>query len=130
MSQQDVETIKTAYEAFGRGDLEGAAQGFTDDVEWWSSPEVPEGGTITGKDAVIESWSNIPNYFSEFAAEPREIVDAGEKVFVLGTQRATAKDTGKTFETPYVHVFWTAGGKVTRAEFHSDSALEVKALAG
>ena len=80
MSQQDVETIKTAYEAFGQGDLQGAAKEFTDDVEWWSSPEVPEGGTVNGKDAVVESWSNIPNYFSEFAAEPREFVDAGDKV--------------------------------------------------
>ena len=128
MSQQDVETIKTAYEAFGRGDLQGAAENFTDDVEWWSSPEVPEGGTIRGKDAVVESWSNIPNYYSEFAAEPRELVDAGEKVFVLGTQRGTGKDTGNSFETPYVHVFWIEGGKVTRSEFHSDSAQEVKAL--
>ena len=130
MSQQDVENIKTAYEAFGQCDLQGAARDFTDDVEWWSSPEVPEGGTVNGKDAVVESWSNIPNYFSEFAAEPREFVDAGDKVFVLGTQRATTKDTGNTFEVPYVHVFWTADGKVTRAEFHSDSATEVKALGG
>ena len=85
---------------------------------------------MTGKDAVVESWSNIPNYYSEFAAEPREFVDAGDKVFVLGTQRGKAKDTGNTFEVPYVHVFWTADGKVTRSEFHSDSAAEVKALNG
>ena len=26
MSQQDVEKIKTAYEAFGQGDLQGAAK--------------------------------------------------------------------------------------------------------
>jgi ketosteroid isomerase-like protein len=130
MSQQDVDNTKAAYEAFGRGDLQGAAEFLTDDVEWWSSPEVPEGGTVKGKDAVIQSWSNIPNYFSEFAAEPREFVDAGDKVFVLGTQRATAKDTGNSFETPYVHVFFSVDGKVTRAEFHSDSAKEVKALGG
>ena len=44
MSQQDVETIKTAYEAFGQGDLQGAAKEFTDDVEWWSSPRFRRAG--------------------------------------------------------------------------------------
>ena len=130
MSQQDVETIKTAYEAFGQGDLQGRGQGIRRRRGVVEPPEVPEGGTVNGKDAVVESWSNIPNYFSEFAAEPREFVDAGDKVFVLGTQRARRRTPGNTFEVPYVHVFWTPDGKLHALQFHSDSAKELKALNG
>jgi ketosteroid isomerase-like protein len=130
MSQQDVDNAKAAYQAFGNGDLQGAAENLSDDVEWWTSPELPEGGTIKGKDAVVEAWSQIPNYFSEFAPTPSEFIDGGDRVIVLGTLRATAKDSGSSFESPYAHVFYTADGKTTRAEFHSDSAAQLKALGG
>jgi|SRR3954449_3447809 len=130
MAEEDVRNVQAAYQAFGSGDLQGAAENFSDDVEWWSSEEVPEGGTISGKDAVIQSWSNIPNYYTEFSVEPKEFLDAGQAVVVVGTQRGTAKDGGKSFEARFVHVLWSDGGKVSRAEFHSDSAKEVQALNG
>jgi len=128
MAQQDVDNVKAAYEAFGRGDLEGAATNMSEDLEWWSSEEIPEGGTIRGRDAVIQSWSRIPDHYSEFAVEPAEFVDAGDKVLVLGTQRGTGKDSGKSFEGRYAHVFWVRGGQVVRSEFHGDSAKEVQAV--
>ena len=130
MAQQDVDTVKEAYEAFMRGDLEGAAANMSDDLEWWSSEEVPEGGTIRGKDAVVQSWSRIPEHFSDFQVEPREFADAGDKVVVVGTQRGTGKDSGNSFEARYAHVFWIQDGKVVRSEFHSDSAKEARAVGG
>jgi ketosteroid isomerase-like protein len=128
MSQQDVEKVRAAYEAFGNGDLEGAAKDMADDLEWWSSEEIPEGGTIRGKAEVVASWSRIPDYYSDFAVAPTEFMDAGDKVVVVGTQRGTGKDTGKSFETRYAHVFWMRDGQVVRSEFHSDSAKEAAAL--
>ena len=51
-------------------------------------------------------------------------------MIVLGTQTATAKDSGQSFESPYAHVPWFADGKLTRSQFHADSAKAVKALNG
>ena len=99
-------------------------------MEWSTSDEVPNGGTTTGKQALIESWQRIPEYWSDFAVEPSEFIDAGDKVIVLGTQTGTAKDSGQSFESPYVHVTWFADGKLTRSQFHTDSAKAVKALNG
>jgi ketosteroid isomerase-like protein len=36
MSAENVETVRTAYEASVRGDLGGVAESFADDVEWES----------------------------------------------------------------------------------------------
>jgi ketosteroid isomerase-like protein len=127
MAQEDVEKVRVAYEAFGNGDLEGAARDFADDVEWWSSEETPEGGTIRGRDQVVASWSRLPDHWDDFAVEPREFADAGDKVLVVGTLRGTAKNGGRSFEARYAHVFWMADGRVTRAEFHDDSAKEAAA---
>jgi ketosteroid isomerase-like protein len=130
MSQQDVENLQAGYQAFGSGDLEGATRDFADDVEWSTSDEVPNGGTTTGKQALVESWQRIPEYWSDFAVEPSEFIDAGDKVIVLGMQTGTAKDGGQSFESPYVHVTWFADGKLTRSQFFIDSAKAVKALNG
>jgi ketosteroid isomerase-like protein len=131
MSQENVQLAQQGYEAFGRGDLDAVGQTFADDVEWWTSDELPQGGEIKGRDDVIGNFSRIPEYWSDFAVEPTEFVDAGDRlVIVRGKQRATAKETGASFEAPFVHVFEVSGGKVTRGEFFGDSAKAAKALNG
>ena len=57
MAQQDVENTRAAYEAFGRGDVMAAIEAFADDVEWWTSESLPNGGLIRGKDNVLDAWS-------------------------------------------------------------------------
>jgi ketosteroid isomerase-like protein len=46
--------------------------------------------------------------------EPREFIEAGEHVRVLGWEKSTALDTGKSFESEWVHVFTVKNDKVTR----------------
>jgi uncharacterized protein len=131
MSQQDVEDTKAAYQAFAQGDQDAAAQNFADDVQWVTSDEVPPaGGTTTGKDNLLQVWAQIPDFWSDFSVQPDEFIDAGDKVIVLGTQRATAKDTGQSFEARFVHVLYNRDGKVVKGEFFADSAKALKALGG
>ena len=48
------------------------------------------------------------------AFEPREFIEAGEHVTVLGWEKTTAVETKKLFETEWVHVFTVKSGKITR----------------
>jgi ketosteroid isomerase-like protein len=130
MAQQDVESTKAAYEAFGRGDVMAAAKDFADDVEWWTADSLPDGGTIRGKDNVVEAWSHIPNYLTEFAVHPDEVMECGDKVVVRGHQHITTKDTGESYEGPFVQILEFRDGKVSRAEFYEDSGKVLEALAG
>ncbi|HKI67350.1 MAG TPA: nuclear transport factor 2 family protein [Solirubrobacterales bacterium] len=124
----NVDTARTAYEAFGRGDLEALQADFAEDAVWYTSEELPLGGETQGRDAVMANFAQIPNYWSSFSVEPSEFLDAGDTVVVLGTQRAS-NDKG-SFESPFAHVMrFNADGKVVRGEFHSDSAKAVKLLA-
>ncbi len=123
----NVDTARTAYEAFGRGDLEALQADFAEDAVWYTSEELPLGGETQGRDAVMANFAQIPDYWSSFSVEPSEFLDAGDTVVVLGTQRAS-NDKG-SFESPFAHVMrFNADGKVIRGEFHSDSAKAVKLL--
>jgi ketosteroid isomerase-like protein len=92
----------------------------------WSPDSLPNGGLVSGRDGVIENFSQIPSYWSSFSVEPQEYIDAGEYVVVTGVQRATGP--GGSFEARYLHLFKLSGGKVVRGEFIGDTAKARDAL--
>lgn len=121
----NVDTAKADYEAFSRGDL--SSLHFADDVVWITSDEVPLGGEIRGKDDVLASFAQIPEYWSEFSLETDRFIDAGDTVVVTGTQRAASD--GGSMESPFVHILdYNENGDAVRGEFHADSAKELQAL--
>lgn len=120
----NADAAKAAYEAFGRGDLQ--ALKFTDDVVWVTSDELPLGGETTGRDAVLQNFSQIPNYWSDFSLTPERFIESGDTVVVTGTQRATGK--GGSFEAPFAHLLEYRDGVASRGEFYADSAKAKKAL--
>jgi ketosteroid isomerase-like protein len=120
----NVDAAKQAYEAFGRGDLE--ALNFSDDVVWVTSDELPLGGEVKGREAVLGNFAQIPNYWSQFSVTPERFLEDGDTVVVIGTQSATGK--GGSFEAPFVHILEYSDGQATRGEFYGDSAKALKAL--
>ena len=123
----NVDTARSAYEAFGRGDLAALQDDFAENAVWVTSDELPLGGVVEGRDAIMGNFAQIPNYWSSFSVEPEEFIDAGDCVVVRGTQRA-GNDNG-SFESPFVHVMkYDSEGKLARGEFYADSAKAAKLL--
>jgi len=123
----NVDTARSAYEAFGRGDLAALQGDFAEDAVWYTSEELPLGGETRGREAILANFAQIPEYWSSFSVEPSEFIDAGDTVVVLGIQRA-GNDKG-SFESPFVHVMkYDGDGKLVRGEFHADSAKAAKLL--
>jgi uncharacterized protein len=123
----NVDTARSAYEAFRRGDLEALSDDFAEDAVWYTSDELPLGGETRGRDAIMANFAQIPNYWSSFSVEPSEFIDGGDTVVVCGTQRA-GNDNG-SFESPFAHVMkYNGDGKLVRGEFHADSAKAAKLL--
>jgi ketosteroid isomerase-like protein len=123
----NVDTARSAYEAFGRGDLEALKEMMAEDSTWLTSDELPLGGETRGRDAIIGNFAQIPNYWTSFSVEPEEFIDAGEWVVIRGTQRAGTD--GDSFEAPFAHLMKFADGKLVRGEFYADSAKAAKVLA-
>lgn len=122
----NIDTARAAYEAFGKGDMDALREMFAEDAEWLTSDELPLGGRTSGRDAIIENFAQIPNYWTAFSVEPEDFIDGGDDVVVTGTQRASGE--GGSFEAPFLHLMHFEGGKVARGEFQGDSAKAVKAL--
>jgi ketosteroid isomerase-like protein len=124
----NLDTARSAYKAFGSGDMAALQDSFADDAVWITSDELPLGGETKGRDAIMANFAQIPNYWTSFSVEPEEFIDAGEYVVVRGTQRA-GNDKG-SFEAPFLHLIeYDGDGKTVRGEFFTDSAKAAKLLA-
>ena len=127
--QQNVEIVRQAYAAFGRGDIESILQLLDDRIEWdavmGAAPHVPMAGTRHGKQAVAEFFRTLADNvtFTEF--EPREFIAQGDTVVVLGRYEGRAKPTGRTFGADWAMVDTVRNGKITRfREYVSTSAID------
>jgi uncharacterized protein len=122
----NVDTARSAYEAFGKGDLASLQEDFAEGAVWVTSDELPLGGTVEGRDQIMANFAQIPSYWTSFSVEADEFIEAGDYVIVRGTQRA-GNDRG-SFDAPFVHILEYEDGKVVRGEFFGDSAKAAKLL--
>jgi ketosteroid isomerase-like protein len=124
----NIDSARSAYDAFGRGDLEALKDQFAEDAVWVTSDELPLGGETRGREAILANFAQIPNYWSSFSVEAEDFIDCGNYVVVRGTQRA-GNDSGN-FEAPFLHLLeFDDEGKTRRGEFFADSAKAAKLLA-
>ena len=104
------------YAAFGRGDVPAILNMLADDVDWeFVGPSgLGYAGRRRSPAEVAAFFAAIPRADDIHAFEPREFLDAGEHVTVLGWESTTAIETGKRFETEWVHVITVRNGRITR----------------
>jgi len=126
----NTDTLKRGYEAFGRGDLDGATQDFADDIRWENpeAPQMPNNGVTEGRDAVKQLFGELPNYWESFNLVPDEFIESGETVVVLSHSESKGKQTGKEVKLPWVHVWRFRDGKASEVQALTDTALAEDAL--
>ena len=131
MSQQDVSTMRGAYEAFNRGDIPAVLAAFDPEIDWHEpgGGEAPS-GTFHGPEAVAQDvFASVSEHFQEFRAERHQFIDAGDHVVVVGRFRGRAKG-GRRLDAPYAHVWAMRDGKAVRFHNHVEAAAWAEAWGG
>jgi len=131
--QENTQTAKDAYAAFGRGDIPAVLEVMTDDIEWVfpGSPDVvPLAGTHTGKQAV-GAWFGTLDANVEFQAfEPREFIAQGDKLVVLLHIENTVRSTGGKLAVDEAHLWTFRDGKVAGFRVYTDTEAGAAAFSG
>ena len=118
--------VQEAYAAFGRGDVPGILATLDDNVVWkavyGAAPYVPTAGERRGKSAVAEFFGIVGKTFQFERFEPREFIEQGDRVAVLGFY-ASRTSTGKRIESDWVMVFTFRNGKIAEFQEFTNTAL-------
>jgi ketosteroid isomerase-like protein len=126
---EDTAVIKRAYEAFQRGDIATVLDCMADDIQW-ETPTIRGasfGGRRQGKAAVAEFFRLLNEAEEIPLFEPREFIAQGDRIVVLGRVQVRVRATGRTAESPWIHVFRMQNG--VAAEFFEmyDTAVAERA---
>jgi uncharacterized protein len=82
-AEDNKQSAKEGYEAFGRGDAEGAMANFCDSIEWLVGGESALTGTYRGKGEVAQFFAQVAE--KGFQTRPSEFLADGDKVAVIST---------------------------------------------
>ena len=123
------DALRERYERFGRGDLEGALDLWTDDFVWEgsNSPDLPGSGTHEGKQAAMQVLQQAVGAWDRFELTGDEFIEQGDTVVVLGHTDLAKGD--RSDRLPVVHIWRYRGDdEICRFQFLTDTLASARML--
>lgn len=131
MSQQDIETVRSGYDAFNRKDIAAVLALYDPQIEWIEAGggRAPKGRYRGPQNVANDVFASVPQNFDDFRAEPEQFIDGVENVVVVGRFRGKAK-SGAALDAPFVHVYRMRNGKVVFFQNYVDAPRWASAWGG
>lgn len=129
-SKQNKQLIMRAYEMYKNKDIKGIIALCDDKIEWIApeSDYIPFAGNHIGKDQVAQFFANLDQAQDVIRFEPQNFIAEGDKVVVTGSASWHVKATGRSYDSPWVHVFTLRDGKIARLDQHTHTAAAENAF--
>jgi uncharacterized protein len=124
MTQENYDAVLSIYSAFADGNVQAVFDRIDPDIEWIAADNSPaaKGSPYHGLDEVRDGvFGLIGAEFPELSMQVDEVLDAGDKIVVLGIYDGVRKTTGKRFHAQFAHI-WTLGfGKAVKFQQYTDT---------
>jgi ketosteroid isomerase-like protein len=134
MSEENVTTVREAFEAFLRGDQEKTADLVDPEIEFHGTVGgLQEGQVAHGQSQIDEQFEEVDlEAWEERRLEAEEYIDAGDNVVVLLHEYRRGRGSGVELEAKTAVVVAVSGGRVVRIQGYMDrhAALEAAGLRG
>ncbi len=132
-ANDNLKTIQTVYEAFGRGDIGAILDTVTDDVDWaadTASDFAPWYGIRRGKDEVAAFFDAFGSTMDVEEFTPVAYAANDTDVLTVVRFRAKARATGRKADMNLHHYFKFRDGKISYYRGTEDTAQTWAALNG
>jgi ketosteroid isomerase-like protein len=130
MSDAELEPIKSAYDAFSRGDL-GGLEGFIDPTLEIADRILPEGSPAErGTDALIANAAHVREVLDDAKWDPRQVIYHDDRVLIRVHVSSRGKHTSLPVEEDIGHVYTLRDGKAVKLDIYRtwSEALEAAGL--
>jgi uncharacterized protein len=130
-ADENIKTITSIYEAFGRGDVAAILAALTEDVDWAAdaaSDAAPWYGVRHGKDAVTEFFAAFGSTMEVEDFTPVSFAANDTDVHTVVRFRGRSRQTGRTAAMNLHHWFIFRDGKIAYYRGSEDTAQTAATL--
>lgn len=131
MTQQNVDLIRSIYEAFASGDIPGVVARMSPEIVWNEAENFPyaDNNPYRGPEAILTGvFGRIATDWQDFTATPEEFLGCGDTVVVLGRYRGKSTATGKEINAQLAHVWRVHDGKAADFQQYTDTLQVARAI--
>ena len=126
MSSENVETIRSLYDGWLRGDM--GIDKLDPEITMIESKTIPGAPSACGIDAVRRYIESFAKYWSEIRFEPQEYIDAGDQVVVIARLIGRGRSSGAAVERTWAYAWTLRANKALRMEAYDNRAEALKAV--
>ena len=128
MSQENVETLRRALEAFNRRDKATWIAICDSEIENFPPKEWPENAPIRGAESIWDFYVEAVQAWDEGSFEWGELLDAeNDKIVANQIRKMRGKTSGASVAWSYWVLFTFRNGKVLRSQWFADRAEALEA---
>ncbi|WP_306391884.1 nuclear transport factor 2 family protein [Telluria beijingensis] len=129
-AQNNKQMVMECYQLFMKGDIPSLLERCSDDADWIErdSDWIPFAGAHHGKAEIADFFAKFAGGAEPLSFVPRQFIAEGDMVVVAGDATWLAKPTGRSFDSPWVHILTIRDGKIARFEAYNDTAPAERAF--
>jgi uncharacterized protein len=127
MSQQNVNVVRSVYDAFDSRDMDGVLAHLSVDVVVTATEGLPWSGQYTGTEGFEEFIQSIDDHV-RFSVETEELLDSGASVAQIGRTVGEVYTTQMPFTFRAIHIWTLEEGKIVSFRNYIDTVEQRRAL--
>ena len=128
MSQENVEVVKKAFEAIAAGDRDQALSYTDSAMVVDATRRVFNPTTYRGVQGLRQMLSDMDDVWEDLRSEPREFLDAGDRVVVTGRMVGRGKGSGVEVGQDFAGVWTIRDSRIVRWDICTDRAEALEAV--
>ena len=127
MSQENVEVVRGAVEAYAREGLDASMRYYAPEVEWSTTDVAIERATYRGHDGVRRFFGSLDDEFNDLRFDVEDLIDAGETVILTLRVGGRGKTSGAPVELTTFYVCPVRDGMIYRVRTYPERAGALEA---
>jgi ketosteroid isomerase-like protein len=127
MSQENVETVRSAFEAWNAGDLDRVIELVDPELEFVPFRSQLDGASYVGADGMRQFARDSAEEWEYLQIAPDEFRYAGDRVLMVGRYDARGRASGVDIEFPAAWVAQLRNGKIVHLRSYSDRDVALEA---
>jgi ketosteroid isomerase-like protein len=129
VSRENVELVKSAFEAWNSGDLDGFADHAAEDVAWVEVTGRPDAVATErfGRARMREALGSLFEAFESYHLDLEQLHDVGDRVVAVVREVARGRASGLEVDGRWGYLVTVENGEIARIEAYRDAALALEA---